>query len=260
MSTRPTETRLPWCGQGAFTPRSGGTPPARHPYRNQSPATAFTLLELLVVVGLIAALAFVLLGGLGGGGRAAALQSAQATMVNLVTAARVKAVATGRSARVLVHVDPNSRVQPARFLHYLALQIQVDGVWRLVADMHLPDGVYIVPGNFTGLPAGLFAANATAPWTRADGSALRSTALRANQITFETINSPEPEQWVSFIIAAAGTTAQPGDIVLAPGRLRAPGAYAAGDSPVELENPAAVRGVTLSTYGVPVLINSRTSF
>ena len=57
----------------------------------------FTLLELLVVVGLTAALSFVLIGGLGGGGKSAALQSAQATMANLVTAARVKAMATGQS-------------------------------------------------------------------------------------------------------------------------------------------------------------------
>lgn len=220
----------------------------------------FTLLELLVVVGLTAALSFVLIGGLGGGGKSAALQSAQATMANLVTAARVKAMATGQSARVLVHVDQSSTAQPARYLRYLALQVQIAGVWQLVTDAYLPDGVYVVPGNFSALPAEMFATNAVASWTKTDGSALRSTALRSNQITSETISSPVAELWVSITIAATGTTAQGGDIILAAGRLRAPGSYAAGDSPVELENPEDVRGLTLSTYGVPVLINSRASF
>ncbi|MDI1320190.1 MAG: hypothetical protein PSW75_08360, partial [bacterium] len=144
---------------------------------------------MLVVVGLIAALSFVLLGGLGGGGKSAALQSAQATMVNLVTAARVKAMATGQSARVLVHVDPSSPAQPLRFMRYVALQVQVAGAWQLVTDAYLPDGVYVVPGNFATIPAGLFAATTNTTWTKTDGSAMRSTALRANQITSETINS-----------------------------------------------------------------------
>ena len=89
---------------------------------------------------------------------------------------------------------------------------------------------------------------------------MRSTALRSNQITTETINSLSAEQWVSFIISANAGTAQPGDLVLAFGRLRPPGAYQAGDSPVELDNPENVRGLTLSTYGLPALINARTSF
>jgi prepilin-type N-terminal cleavage/methylation domain-containing protein len=227
-------------------------------HRRQS--RGFTLLELLVVVGLIAALTAVLIGGLGGGGKSAALQSAQATMANLVTAARVKAMATGQSARVLVHVDQNSTAQPVRFMHYVALQVQVAGVWQLAADAYLPDGVYVVPGNFATIPAGLFATNTSAAWVKSDGSALRSTALRSNQITAETINSATAEQWVSFSIAAAGTTAQWGDIILAAGKLRAPGSYTAGESPIELENPEAVRGVTLSIYGVPALVNGRTSF
>jgi hypothetical protein len=33
-----------------------------------------------------------------------------------------------------------------------------------------------------------------------------------------------------------------------------------GDAPITLENPANVRGLTLSSYGVPALINARTSF
>lgn len=221
---------------------------------------AFTLLELLVVVGLIAALSFVLVGGLGGGGKAAALQSAQATLANLVTAARVKAMASGQPARVLVCIDPNSTAQPGRYLRYVALQVQVAGTWQLLTETYLPDGVYVVPGNFTSIPAGLFPANTSTPWTRSDGSALRSTVLRNGSITAEAISGNVAEQWVSFSLSAAGTTTQAGDIIVAAGRRRAPGSYAVGESPVELENPEQVRGISLSQYGVPVLINSRASF
>lgn len=219
----------------------------------------FTLLELLVVVGLIAALSFVLIGGLGGG-RSAALQSAQATLANMVTAARSEAMATGRSARVLVHIDPASPAQPARFLRYLALQSQSATGWQTMTDAYLPEGIYIVPGNFTSIPAGLFAANTSTPWTKVDGSALRSTALRSNQTGAETINSPGAEQWVRITISASGTTAQGGDLIVASGRRRPPGSYQSGESPVELDNPESVRGLTLSAYGVPALINSRASF
>ena len=236
------------------------TPAQQQLFPRMKALKAFTLLELLVVVGLIAALSFLLIGSLGGGGKSAALQSAQATMASLVTAARVKAMATGQSARVLVCIDQNSAALPARFLRYVALQVQINGIWQLLADGYLPAGVYVLPGNFSTIPTGLFATTTNPAWTKSDGSALRSTALRSNQITAETINSTTTEQWVSLSITAAGTTAQAGDIILIVGRQRAPGSYAAGDSPVELENPEQVRGVTLSTYGVPALINNRASF
>jgi prepilin-type N-terminal cleavage/methylation domain-containing protein len=221
---------------------------------------AFTLLELLVVIGLIAVFSFFIAGGLTGGGKTAALQSAQATMANLVTAARTKAMASGQSARVLVHVDVTSTGQPLRYLRYVAIQTQTTTGWQTVTDAFLPEGIYVVPGNFSTVPAGLFAANTPTPWTKADGSALRSTALRSNQITPETINSPVTEQWVSFTLSASAGTAQSGDIILAVGHARPPGSYLTGESPVELESPENVRGLTLSSYGVPALINARGSF
>ncbi len=221
---------------------------------------AFTLLELMVVIGLIAVFSFFIAGGLAGGGKSAALQTAQATMANLVTAARTKAMASGQSARVLVHVDPTSTSQPLRYLRYVAVQTQTTTGWQTVTAAFLPDGIYVVPGNFSSIPAGLFAANPPTPWTRSDGSALRSTALRSNQITAETINSPAAEQWVSFALSSTAGTAQSGDIILTAGHVRPPGSYLTGESPVELESPETVRGLTLSAYGVPALINSRASF
>jgi prepilin-type N-terminal cleavage/methylation domain-containing protein len=221
---------------------------------------AFTLLELLVVVGLVAVLSFGAMVGLAGGEKPAALQSAQALLVNLVTAARTKALATGRSARIVFQVDAGSASLPARYLRYVAVQTQSGAGWETFTAAYLPAGVYVVPGNFAALPAGLFAPGTTVPWTRADGSALRSTALRANQVSPESIEGAEVEQWVGITLSAQLGTVQSGDIVLAIGRPRPPGSFAPGESPVELENPELVRGVTLSSYAVPALINARTGF
>jgi len=222
----------------------------------------FTLLELLVVIGLIAALSLVLIGGLGGGGKSAALQSAQATLATLVSATRTKAQAGGGRARLLINIDPTSTAEPARFLRYAAIQIQVAGVWQPVpvVEIYLPEGIYVVPGNFATIPAGLFPASTATPWIKTDSSSLRSTALRANQVLSLTLNGTTPEQWVSVSFASAGTTAQSGDIILAIGRKRAPGTFAVGESPVELVNPETVRGLSLSSYGLPTQINDRASF
>lgn len=222
---------------------------------------AFTLLELLVVIGLIAALSLVLLGSLGGVSKSTALQSGQATLSNLISAARTKAQSGGAGTRLLVHIDPNS-ADTERFLRCIAVQTQVAGVWQAepAVEIYLPEGVYVVPGNFTSLPGGLFSTSTATPWTKSDGTPLRSTALRANQVVMVAFNNAAPEQWVGVGFAPAGTTAQSGDIILASGHRRPPGTFARGESPVELENPETVRGLTLSTYGLPTMINDRASF
>jgi hypothetical protein len=215
---------------------------------------------LLVVIGLIGALCLAFVGAVGGGGRSTALRSAQGMLANLLIAARVKALASGASTRVLLQVDASSPNQPPRFLRCLALQLQAVDGWQTVTELFLPDGVYVVPGNFTQIPAGLFAEAAASAWTKADGAALRSTALRESQLTTEAINAGRAEQWVSIILAANGHTAQSGDIILSVGRRRSVAGSLGGESPVELYDPGLVCGLTLSAYGVPALINDRASF
>jgi prepilin-type N-terminal cleavage/methylation domain-containing protein len=221
---------------------------------------AFTLLELLVVMALIATLSFFLLSNHGEGGRSASLRAAQAQFSNLLALARTQAMASGQSCRMLVNVDPSSASEPRRYLRYVVVQLQTTSSWQTLTDAFLPDSVYIVPGNFSSLPAGLFAVSENVPWTKVDGSALRSTALRSNRITTETINGSTAEQWVNLTLSSASNTTQSGDIILINGRPRPPGSFAEGEAPVVLENPGNVRGLTLSVYGVPALINSRTSF
>lgn len=220
---------------------------------------AFTLLELLVVLGLIAALSFVLIGGLGGGGKSAALQSAQATVANLIAAARVKAVASQREARVLFHIDPNSPLAAERYLRYYALQQRnASGAWETTQTGVLADGVGVLPRLITS-PSNLVAPGLN--WTRpSDNGALRSSAFRAAAEEVLEIDGLIGERWTAITIAAFGTTTNSGDLVLGALTRLPPTETTAGLSTVQFSNPEQVRGVSLSGYGLAVLVNERSGF
>lgn len=224
----------------------------RHPQ-----ACGFTLVELLVTLGLIAVLAAFVIGALGAS-RGPAMQSAQGALANLVIATRTKAAATNQPARLLVQFDAASADAPSRFLRHIVAQVQTDGVWQSFADVLLPEGVFVVPGKFA-VPDGLFAMGAGI-WTRNDGAELRSTALREANMVVVAAYAGTSERWLSLPFAAVGTTNASGDIVLALGRARPVGSYAGEQSPVELASPDQVRGLSVSAYGVPTLIDDRASF
>jgi type II secretory pathway pseudopilin PulG len=229
---------------------------------------AFTLLELLVVIGLIAALSAALVGGLGGGGQAAALQSGQATMATLITAARTKAPATGRKTRLLINADPTA---VERYLRRVVLQLaRQTGAspadWDTVVEVDLPDGVYIVPVALTQ-PAGLVAL--PSEWTRPSDSRaeLASDLFQGQTIAVLLPGDSAAQNWMGIAFTSNGTlagigTGQPpkGFLVIAAGVRRAPGSYQSGEAPVQLVKPRAVRGLVLSAYGVPALLNDFMAF
>lgn len=231
-------------------------------------AKAFTLLELLVVIGLIAAMSFFLVSGLTGGGATAALQSGQATVANLITAARTKAPATGRKTRLLVNADPAAQ---ERYLRHLVLQLaRQSGAspadWDTIATVTLPEGVYVVPASLT--QTGGLVTN-PADWKRvSDPAADLVSDLFNNQSLPVLLEGDVAAQlWagVSFTpngaLAAVGGGPPPkGALVIALGARRTPGSYPPGESPVRLGNPQAVRGLVLSAYGVPALLGGRSSF
>lgn len=214
----------------------------------------FTLLELLVVVGLIAGLSFALLAGLSGGGKGMALQAAQTTVANLVTVARTRAVASGRSARLLFHADARSG---PRYRRWIVLQEETDaGDWATRDFSVLPEGVFVLPHRGQ-IPAGLYASGVA--WTDAAGEPLESSVLFAPPVSVA-VEGDGPEAWNALTFTAAGTIAGSGHLVLAPGRQRPPGAVPAGEAPVQLEQPEAVRGLALSAYGLPRMVNERAGF
>lgn len=231
-------------------------------------AGAFTLIELLVVLGLIAALSFFLVRGLLGGGATAALQSGQATVTNLVTAARLKASATGRKTRLLVNTNVNA---PERYLRFIALQLarqagSSPSDWVTVTTVTLPDGVYIMPASLTQA-AGLV--DRPAEWKRiSDTSADLVSDLFAGQSINVTLEGDLAGQtWTGVSFTANGTLSPlsggpppKGFLVMTLGTRKPPGSYLAGEAPVQLVNPQAVRGLVLSAYGVPALLNERAAF
>ena len=218
---------------------------------------AFTLIELLVVIGLIAALGTVFALGLKGGGRATALASAQSLLANLVGTVRLKAVTTGHETRLLLNTDPVSDPHSARFLRYLVWQERVADEWRTLGEAWLPEGVGLLPRD-PRTPSNLFAPGGA--WTRADGTALRSTALQTAGDLRLAVNSSVTENWASLGFTAAGTTFSNGDLVLATLEPLPPGSYVPGESPFQFTNPENVRGLSLSRYGLASLVSGRMGF
>lgn len=228
----------------------------------------FTLLELLVVIGLIGAMSFVFAGGLTGGGAAAALQSGQAGVANLVIAARTQAPATGRKTRLLVNIDPTA---PERYLRCIVLQSarqpgSSPTEWDTLTMATLPDGIYIMPSSLTQA-AGLV--DSAADWKRvSDPSADLVSDLFANQsasVLLEGDTAPQAWTGVSFtpngtLSPLGGGPPPKGCLVLAQGVRKPPASYLPGEAPVRLANPGSVRGLLLSVYGVPALLDERSAF
>lgn len=220
---------------------------------------AFTLMELLVVIGLIAALAAGFTVAVGGSNRSVALESAQASLANFVSAARGRAVASGRPVRILVR-NQTDRQDYRRLLVLLHLRTAGSdegfaGNWDVVSTLELPGGIYLLP-DASQMPANLLANSAT--WLGGSGAAMRSSVLF--NLTFSFNFDGQIESWEYFGFTEYGTNAgTSGDLVLATGRNLGPDpATPAGR--LELSNPDAVRGLTLSNYGVARLVHDRHGF
>lgn len=235
--------------------------------RAPSPLRAFTLMELLIVVGLIAGLSFFLLRSLGTGS-GNSLQSAQAQLSNLVTAARLKAAATGKRTRLLFHVDPN--VNPdARYLRFVVLQQGSDhtanSTWTTIDYGFLPGNTFVVPANLSN-PEGLIPDRDAWRKISVPSDFLISDML-AHVNTLQLDIDDRAQLWAGFVFTANGTLAPfvgssslKGNLAVTLGKARAPGSYEPGQSPIVLLDPEAVRGLALSTYGIPALLNERTAF
>jgi prepilin-type N-terminal cleavage/methylation domain-containing protein len=229
----------------------------------------FTLLELLVVIGLIAAMSFLLIGGLTGGGKSAALQAGQATISNLVTVARTKAIATGKRTRILLPVNQSN---PAQFLRFIVLQTVRDPAatepqWDTIDAAMLPEGVYLAPRDPSGFP-GLLASGLD--WRRRPpastilGSSLFDGAPQvidlqdgAAPVLCEGISFTERGTLAKIDGSGITLTSLPFALVVLSGRRLPP---SESSLPVQLDSPDSARGLIVSLHGVPALINGRDSF
>ncbi|HVU25316.1 MAG TPA: prepilin-type N-terminal cleavage/methylation domain-containing protein [Opitutus sp.] len=221
----------------------------------------FTLIELLVVIALIATMSAFLVGGLRGN-KTARLQTAQATIANLITAARTRAAASGCRVRLLINADA---ANSARFRRMIAMQqetsYKADDWTTTVTVVTLPEGIIVLPYK-DRIPTGLYANSGD--WTKtaagSGSSQLQSSSLWATPVTIA-VQMTAAEDWDVIQFTPNNTmTYGTGDLVLATASVRPPGSYMPGESPARAESPDTVRGITISTYGVPSLINSRSGF
>lgn len=209
---------------------------------------AFTLIEVLTVIGIVALVAGVFGLAVRDGGPTVALQSAQGTVASLVTAARGQAALSQNRTMLVVNADPADD----RFLRDIFVAIESapnSGQWQIAADgALLPTGICVVPG--TGNLAGaVFAADGDTARVWPVGRHSSLEMMPAGSILSAAENQSGQYLGMTSPFAAQGTPVTGGGdkLVLAPVRRTPTG--------VIFDHPELVRGVVLSAYGVAILVN-----
>ena len=205
--------------------------------------SAFTLLELLVTLAVIAAAAAALTWTLRTPAGAVALQAGQGTLTGLCAAARARAALAGVNTRLAVSADPADADGVLRWWQVVREDAANPGCW--LADgggFRLPRGVYVVP------PPG-----AAVPGAPSWPAARRSTAFAASAQAM-TINGAAAGSFYYLQFTPRGTTGG-GNLVVAAGRPEPTGLF-----PCVLDNPDAVRGVLVRSSGAVTLLSDAGAF
>ena len=214
---------------------------------------AYTLLELLVVIGVVALMA----GGIGlalrDGTPTVALQSAQGTVASLLTAAQSQAALAQNRTMLVVDADP-SGVSFLRGIHIAVETTQNSGRWHLSGDITLPPGIYVVPGGATTVNGVSYVADDT---TVSVWPARRRSTLQVVLPGAVPAGAGNPAgiylSMTAPFTGLAATSMGGGDkFVLAAARRNTAG--------INFYNAELVRGIALSAYGVAILINDGPGF
>ena len=241
----------------------------------------FTLIELLVVIAIIGVLAAVLVGGLGGGSDSVKLQAAQASIANLITVARSKAISRGLRTRLVFHADMRTGHNPERFLNYILLQQLPepksdwrDDDWMTVSTHSLPEGIYVLPYDLSQYP-GIVPDEVSlkTEWTyNADDSRVMSSKLFQTSsrlgLEIDAHGTNSTSYYQGIMLTERGTLSKLDgsgsflkntrpDVLVVSGSKSEPSVIADGQSPVVFTNANLLRAVLVSKYGVPVIINNR---
>ena len=196
---------------------------------NRSQLRAFTLLEVIVVLSLSLALLGLSAGSLAERSPAPALVAAQQTVSALLTFARVEAMASGQTTRVLVALDHPE-----------------DGRWHGVSrGVVLPRPALVVPATpppvvagpgWSGAPVSSFAGEGLLTVESAAGS----RSLRVGYVEF----SPRGTAPVATLVIAPGDAPRMGTAF----------------QPLRFWEPRDVRGIKVSQYGVQTLLDHAAAF
>jgi hypothetical protein len=214
---------------------------------NRSQLRAFTLLEVIVVLSLSLALLGLSAGSLAERSPAPALVAAQQTVSALLTFARVEAMASGQTTRVLVALDHPEGGEPDQRLRSVqVVRRAADGRWHGVSrGVVLPRPALVVPATpppvvagpgWSGAPVSSFAGEGLLTVESAAGS----RSLRVGYVEF----SPRGTAPVATLVIAPGDAPRMGTAF----------------QPLRFWEPRDVRGIKVSQYGVQTLLDHAAAF
>lgn len=213
----------------------------------------FTLIELIVVIGIIALLVGALGLALGNTG-ATSLATAQNTLATLVGTARAQAAVRQTEARVLVYATRPPSGDTEKYLRYArvvtAATPGVTGtgaIWTAVGTpVALPRGVYLVPTPITGLVAsGII-------WPANPSPTSTLIAVARYNITNEPATAAA-DTYLALEFSPNGT------VLPAAAKLAVATATIANGLP-QFDNAGAVRGLLVRTSGAVTRVNDAGSF
>lgn len=226
----------------------------------------FTLIELLVVIGVIALIAGVIGMGFSGGGGTVALQGGQATLSSLVTGARGKAAISNGTTAIVVWGNPSDADSYLRKLAIVVLVDATNDIWQQRGDaVYLPQGAYVVPPDAKNSSTKAKLEPDDASWFVASNFDARSLAHNADDTS-----TSDPQLKLRENGASTGSSTEKiyrlssvtplGRLSGAPNRITVALGQRDSDSLIVFRDPESVRGIELSTYGIPTLVNEKKAF
>ena len=202
-------------------------------------AGGFTLIEMLVVIALVAALAAEIGIALRRPEESVALQSAQTTLCSLLNVARGRAAVAQQNVRLVIAADPAASERHLRFIQVVEQDAGDPANWLADGEgVFLPAGVYVVPPVPAAVPG-----NPAWPGSRC------STALPSSPRLL-TIDGAAASTCYYVQFTPRGTTGG-GFLLLTVGHFIA-GASAPG---LTLDNADNLRGLLLRSSGAFTLLS-----